>query len=90
MRKGHNRGPCADCGTNEQPGLYWRSVHIVLDFGVPSIPPVEPGDLGEPIRCDRCETIHCVREAYRDNLAFAQSIYCAATPADALKLLGVK
>lgn len=54
MRRAINHGPCAVCGTNE-PGLYWEPMHHVADFGVPGVPPMEMGDLSEPIRCDECE-----------------------------------
>lgn len=58
MRKATCGGSCADCGTQSADGLYWVSVHKVLDFG-PGTGADGEGLILEgsmlPERCDRCE-----------------------------------
>lgn len=51
---GNDNGPCAWCG-EDRPGLYWESRQQVLDFGVPTLPPlIETWD-NAPVLCDECE-----------------------------------
>lgn len=76
---------CAFCG--QEGGALWESVYRVLDFGVPTMPPLEPGDLGEPVRCDDCETRHNIRTAYASDPAAARLVYCAETAEGAIRLM---
>jgi len=87
MRKARAGGLCSRCGAESDAGLYWHSVAVVLDFGVDGVAPVEP-DMTAGCRCDACELLVRVVEAYRDAPDAARRIYCAATAADALRLLG--
>lgn len=76
---------CADCG--KRGGLLYRSVYRVLDFGVPGMAPIEPGDLGEPIRCDPCEERGRIRRDYASDPAMARRIYGAPDAEAAIRLI---
>ena len=54
MRRGRQGGFCAKCGAESDDGLYWESYAKVIDFGVPSMAPIEP-DMTTPVLCDDCE-----------------------------------
>jgi hypothetical protein len=87
MRRGRKGGLCALCGIESDGGLYWESAYVLLDFGIPGVPPIEPG-MTRPVLCDNCHQLESVVSAYREDTAFAQHIYGARTPADALRLMG--
>lgn len=86
MRRARNGGTCARCGDSRRAGLYWENAPVVLDLSDAGGPIYEP-DMMTPVRCDSCECYERVHQDYRDDPAFAQAIYCAATPEDALRLL---
>lgn len=46
--------PCESCG--RKTGSLWVPYAKVLDFGVPTMPPLEP-NMMEPKRCDDCEML---------------------------------
>lgn len=50
-------GPCEVCSRHVESGAYWVTPYKVLDFGVPTMAPIEP-DMTEPRRCDNCELLH--------------------------------
>ncbi len=54
MRQARLGGWCADCGREGREGLYWENALVVLDLGVPGMPPLEP-DTSPPVLCDACE-----------------------------------
>lgn len=56
MRRMRNGGKCAVCGRSERTGPFWENHLIVLDFGTPTMPIIEP-DTTQPVRCDACETL---------------------------------
>ena len=56
MRKSKLGGTCEVCGASSSTGLYWTNVYIVLDFGVPEMPPMEP-DMSQPQLCDKCHEL---------------------------------
>jgi hypothetical protein len=87
MRSGCKGGLCSLCGVESDEGLYWRCVPIVLDFGVPTMPIIEP-DMSVPTRCDNCELLVRVVQSYREDAVWAQRVYCAINAHNALKLLG--
>lgn len=89
MQRGRKGGLCALCGVEGDDGLYWESAYIVLDFGVPGLPPFEP-DMTKPVMCDNCHELESIVSAYREDAAGAQRIYCAATAGDALRLANWK
>lgn len=85
MRTTQSGGLCAVCGTERDSGAYWGNRAVVLDSGIPGDCPLEP-DMSEPVRCDRCETLHRLHEDYRDRPALAQRMYGGATLADAIRV----
>ncbi len=88
MRRGRNGGLCAVCGDERDDGLFWENYLKVLDFGVDTMPPMEP-DTTEPVRCDRCEFEHRVRTHYADDPIDAQRTYWVA-PCDVERYLRLK
>lgn len=87
MQRGRKGGLCALCGVENDEGLYWEPAPIVLDFGVPTMPPIEP-DMTKPVVCDSCHLLQTVVEDYREDPDWAQRIYGAATAANALMRMG--
>jgi hypothetical protein len=89
MRTTQLGGLCAVCGIERDDGLYYTNRYFVWDWSVLGIdaPPVEP-DMSQPVRCDACETRHTVTTTYQANPTLARQIYCAETPAAALRILG--
>jgi hypothetical protein len=61
MRRARLGGTCARCGASAPDGLFWENRLVVLDFGVPEIPPIEP-DTTVPVLCDECELRRRERE----------------------------
>lgn len=83
MRKLNPHGTCEQCGAA---GPVWVNVLKVLDFGVETMPPIEP-DTTAPVLCDRCEMPRSVRAAYASDPALAARIYCAPDAEAAIRLL---
>jgi hypothetical protein len=85
MRKMQKGGLCAACGIESDDGPYWGNVAKVLDFGVPGIAPMEP-NMMEPVRCDRCETMHRLQTDYAESPTEAQRMHGGRTLTGAIKL----
>jgi hypothetical protein len=74
MRSMKQGGTCAVCGRASAEGAFWTNRLVVLDFGVPTMPPFEP-DTSEPERCDECEQACRMRRDFEANPGLARRVY---------------